>query len=178
VAGFNYGDYNRTVAPGSNVQVEVYANKGIENMYQEVISRMEYVRAMQRQQAMNPRNRRTPSPAGDPFPVMPNFLISTPLDLPRRFQTKWLARGFLLRITRKISLPKARGLSDSRALQPGMAVAALRFQSVLLEPLPAFSSGAGRRPEAFYLECLHAMRSPSMVGKPTGLEELPRPLDV
>ena len=27
-------------------------------MYQEVISRMEYVRAMQRQQAMNPRNRR------------------------------------------------------------------------------------------------------------------------
>ena len=63
VAGFNYGDYNRTVAPGSSVQVEVYANKGIDNMYQEVISRMEYVRAMQRQQAMNPRNRRTPSPA-------------------------------------------------------------------------------------------------------------------
>ena len=60
VAGFNYGDYNRTVAPGNSVQVEVYANKGIENMYQEVIGRMEYVRAMQRQQALNPRNRRTP----------------------------------------------------------------------------------------------------------------------
>ena len=55
-AGFNYGDYQRTTAMAREIPVEVFANRGIENVSMEVMNRMEYLRELQRQQhRMNPR---------------------------------------------------------------------------------------------------------------------------
>jgi hypothetical protein len=51
VAGFNYGDYVKKTALAGHIPVEVYANRGIENVYLEVLSRQEEIRqAYQRRQ--------------------------------------------------------------------------------------------------------------------------------
>jgi hypothetical protein len=156
VAGFNYGDYIRTVAPGS-VQVEVYANKGIDNMYQEVISRMEYVRAMQRQQAMNPRNRRTPSPAGDPFPVMPNFLDFDTTRFAKEISTQVVStvaffEDYLGKYPyRKLAVSQIPG-RFSQGWPSLLYASSLSF----LSPSQRSRLGLEGDREAFYLECLHA----------------------
>lgn len=52
VAGFNYGDYDKKTALAGKIQVEVYANRSLENVYLEVLSRQEQIRqAFQRRQA-------------------------------------------------------------------------------------------------------------------------------
>jgi len=52
VAGFNYGDYIKKTALAGNIPVEVYANRGIENVYLEVLSRQEQIKeSFQRRQA-------------------------------------------------------------------------------------------------------------------------------
>jgi hypothetical protein len=73
VAGFNYGDYQRTTAAVEGVEIEVYANRGLENVHQEVMARMEYLRDLYRRQAVTSR-RRLSEPLTDPFPAGPNFL--------------------------------------------------------------------------------------------------------
>jgi hypothetical protein len=55
---------------------------------------MEYVRALQRQQALNPRNRRTMSPTADPFPVMPNFLDSDTTRFAKEISTQVVSTSF------------------------------------------------------------------------------------
>ena len=157
VAGFNYGDYNRTVAPGSSIQVEVYANRGIENVYQEVIGRMEYVRSMQRQQALNPRNRRAPGPVGDPFPVVPNFLD---------FDTTRFAKEISVQVINTLSFFEGY-LGQYRYRKLAVSQIPGRFSqgwpSLLYASSLSFFSPAQRSRlglegdrEAFYLECLHA----------------------
>ena len=158
VAGFNYGDYNRTVAPAGNVQVEVYANRGIENVYQEVIGRMEYVRAMQRQQALNPRNRRAVNPQpGDPFPVMPNFLDFDTTRFAREISTQ--VASTLAFFERYLGQYPYRKLAVSQI--PGrfsQGWPSLLYASSLsfLSPSQRARLGLEGDREAFYLECLHA----------------------
>ena len=157
VAGFNYGDYNRTAATGSSVQVEVYANKGIDNVYQEVISRMEYVRAMQRQQAMNPRNRRIPSPAGDPFPVMPNFLDFDTTRFAKEISAQVVGtvaffEDYLGKYPyRKLAVSQIPG-RFSQGWPSLLYASSLSF----LSPSQRSRLGLEGDREAFYLECLHA----------------------
>ena len=156
VAGFNYGDYTRTVSAAGNVQVEVYANRGIENVYQEVINRMEYVRAVQRQQALNPRNRRA-VPAGDPFPVMPNFLdfdttrfakeISAQVASTLTFFESYLGRYPY----RKLAVSQIPG-RFSQGWPTLLYASSLSF----LSPSQRSRLGLDGDREAFYLECLHA----------------------
>ena len=157
VAGFNYGDYNRTLASTGSVQVEVYANRGIENVYQEVIGRMEYVRSMQRQQALNPRNRRTSTPPGDPFPVLPNFLD---------FDTTRFAKEIATQVVNTVAFFEDylgkypyRRLAVSQI--PGrfsQGWPSLLYASSLsfLSPSQRSRLGLEGDREAFYLECLHA----------------------
>jgi len=157
IAGFNYGDYNRTLASSGSVQVEVYANRGIENVYQEVIARMEYVRTLQRQQALNPRSRRVPAPAGDPFPVMPNFLD---------FDTTRFAREISAQVVNTLAFfENYLGQYPYRKLAvsqiPGrfsQGWPSLLYASSLSFLSPAQRSRLGLEGdrEAFYLECLHA----------------------
>ena len=157
VAGFNYGDYNRTLAPAGSVQVEVYANRGIENVYQEVIARMEYVRSMQRQQALNPRNRRTPAPAADLFPVLPNFLdfdttrfakeISAQVVSTLAFFEDYLGKYPY----RKLAVSQIPG-RFSQGWPSLLYASSLSF----LSPSQRSRLGLEGDREAFYLECLHA----------------------
>jgi peptidase M1-like protein len=157
VAGFNYGDYNRTVATGRGIQVEVYANKGIENMYQEVISRMEYVRAMQRQQALNPRNRRAVIPAGDPFPAMPNFLDFDTTRFAKEISAQVINtldffEGYLGHYPyRKLAVSQIPG-RFSQGWPSLLYASSLSF----LSPSQRARLGLEGDREAFYLECLHA----------------------
>jgi len=157
VAGFNYGDYNRTVVSAGSVQVEVYANRGIENMYQEVIGRMEYVRALQRQQALNPRNRRTISPAGDPFPVMPNFLDFDTTRFAKEISTQVVStlaffEGYLGQYPyRKLAVSQIPG-RFSQGWPSLLYASSLSF----LSPSQRSRLGLEGDREAFYLECLHA----------------------
>ncbi|PYV43665.1 MAG: hypothetical protein DMG06_09730 [Acidobacteria bacterium] len=46
VAGFNYGDYLKKTARAGAIPVEVYANRGIENVYLEVKARLEQLREL------------------------------------------------------------------------------------------------------------------------------------
>ena len=57
VAGFNYGDYLKKTAKAGAVAVEVYANRGIENVYLEVKTRLEQLRELYLQRQVNPRIR-------------------------------------------------------------------------------------------------------------------------
>jgi hypothetical protein len=155
VAGFNYGDYNRTVAFAGNVQVDVYANRGIENVYQEVIGRMEYVRAMQRQQALNPRNRR--NPVGDPFPAMPNFLDFDTTRFAKEISVQVINtlrffEGYLgLYPYQKLAVSQIPG-RFSQGWPSLLYASSLSF----LSPSQRSRIGLEGDREAFYLECLHA----------------------
>jgi Peptidase family M1 domain len=52
IAGFNYGDYVKKTALAGKIQVEVYANRSIENLYLEVLSRQEEIKeAIQQRRA-------------------------------------------------------------------------------------------------------------------------------
>jgi hypothetical protein len=55
VAGFNYGDYVKKTALAGRVPVEVYANRGIENVYLEVMARQEQINEAYRQRQASPR---------------------------------------------------------------------------------------------------------------------------
>ncbi|MEW5976086.1 MAG: M1 family aminopeptidase [Acidobacteriota bacterium] len=69
VAGFNYGDYVKKTAKAGQVSVEIYANRGIENVYREVAARLEHLRelSLQRRQLSVPRFDPTPP---DPMPIL------------------------------------------------------------------------------------------------------------
>jgi hypothetical protein len=157
VAGFNYGDYNRTVALAGSVQVDVYANRGIENVYQEVIGRMEYVRAMQRQQALNSRNRRGVSPAGDPFPAMPNFLDFDTTRFAKEISVQVINtlrffEGYLGPYPyQKLAVSQIPG-RFSQGWPTLLYASSLSF----LSPSQRSRLGLEGDREAFYLECLHA----------------------
>src|SRR5206468_8313133 len=55
VAGFNYGDYVKKTALAGRIPVEVYANRGTENVYLEVMARQEQIRQFYRQRQASPR---------------------------------------------------------------------------------------------------------------------------
>src|SRR5262249_12875925 len=157
VAGFNYGDYNRILALAGSVQVEVYANRGIENVYQEVISRMEYLRAIQRQEALNPRNRRILTPGPEVFSTAPNFLD---------FDTTRFAKEISAQVVNTINFFQGylgpypyRKLAVSQI--PGrfsQGWPSLLYASSLsfLSPSQRTRLGLEGDREAFFLECLHA----------------------
>ncbi|MCI0421847.1 MAG: hypothetical protein L0387_19805 [Acidobacteria bacterium] len=157
VAGFNYGDYDRTVAPAGTVQVEVYANRGIENVHQEVIGRMEHLRQLQRQQALNMRNRRAPSVTADPFPVMPNFLDFDTTRFAKEIAnqvagTLAFFEPFLGKYPyRKLAVSQIPG-RFSQGWPSLLYASSLSFFS----PAQRTRLGLERDREAHYLECLHA----------------------
>lgn len=157
VAGFNYGDYNKTLAQAGNVRVEVYANRGIENVHQEVLSRVEYLRALQRQQTLNPRNRRSPDTAIESFPATPNFLD---------FDTTRFAKEIAAQVVstlaffedylgqypyRKLAVSQIPG-RFSQGWPSLLYASSLSF----LSPSQRSRLGLEGDREAFYLECLHA----------------------
>ncbi len=53
MAGFNYGEYQKTTRLAGKVPIEVYTNRNIENVYAEIVSRITYLRQLleQRQTA-------------------------------------------------------------------------------------------------------------------------------
>ncbi len=71
VAGFNYGDYVRKTTRAGELPIEVYANRGIENVYMEVMARAAMIREINRQREM--ATRRPPEVLPEPVFVTPNF---------------------------------------------------------------------------------------------------------
>jgi len=57
VAGFNYGDYVKKTRQAGQIPVEVYANRGIENVYLEVKARLEMLRELYRRKEFAPQRR-------------------------------------------------------------------------------------------------------------------------
>jgi Peptidase family M1 domain len=57
VAGFNYGDYIKKTSQADQIPVEVYANRGIENIYLEVMARLEMLRELYRHKEFAPPRR-------------------------------------------------------------------------------------------------------------------------
>ena len=55
MAGFNYGDYQKTTTMTGKTPVEVYANRNIENIHLEILSRIEVLRQLRAQRQANIR---------------------------------------------------------------------------------------------------------------------------
>jgi len=157
VAGFNYGDYNLTRAVADGVEVEVYANRGIENVYREVVERIEYIRALQRQRALNQRNRGASGPTADLFPAVPNFLdfdttrfskeISAQVVDTLAFFESYLGKYPY----RRLAVSQIPG-RFSQGWPSLLYVTSLSF----LSPGQRARLGLARDEEASYLECLNA----------------------
>jgi hypothetical protein len=156
VAGFNYGDYQITRLTAGDVQVEVYANRGIENIHQEVIARMEYLRQLQLRPAVNPR-RRFPDVVNEPLPAGPNLLD---------FDTTRFARDIATRVAGTIGVyEQILGKFPYRKLAVSQIPGRFSqgWPSLLYASSLSFLSraqrehiGLARDQEAHFLECLHA----------------------
>ncbi len=71
VAGFNYGDYVKKSTQVNNVSIEVYANRGVENVYMEVKARLDFLHEMERQRHASLLRRGDTS--SELVPAMPDF---------------------------------------------------------------------------------------------------------
>lgn len=156
VAGFNYGDYERTTASAGSVQVEVYANRGIEHVYQEVMARLEYLRQLQRQQALMPR-RRPAVPMTEPFPSVPNFLDFDTTRFAKNISEQVVGtlafyEPFLGKYPyKKLAVSQIPG-RFSQGWPSLLYASSLSFFS----PSQRARLGMDRDREGYYLECLHA----------------------
>lgn len=157
VAGFNYGDYQKTTATAGDVQIEVYANRGIENVYQEVMARMEYLREIQRRQALNPRRRFPDVVSNDPFPAGPNFMD---------FDTTRFAKDIASQVAGTLQLFEPilgrfpyRKLAVSQIpgrFSQGWPMLLYASSLSFLSPSQRARVGLERDREGYFLECLHA----------------------
>ena len=178
VAGFNYGDYQKTMAAAQGVEIEVYANRGIENVHQEVMARMEYLRDLQRRQALTTGRR--PESLTDPFPAGPNFLDFDTTRFAKDIANQVASTVLLYEpILGKFPYRRLGGFSNSWPFQSRLAVAALCIESVVFEPRTESPHRFGERPGSL----LHRMsscprNSPSVVGQSGRMEELSRLVDV
>ena len=50
LAGFNYGEYQKTTLMAGRIPIEVFANRNIENVYTEILSRVDFLRQLHEQQ--------------------------------------------------------------------------------------------------------------------------------
>jgi len=156
VAGFNYGDYQKTTTAAQGVEIEVYANRGLENVHQEVMARMEYLRELQRRQALA-THRRFPESLTDLFPTVPNFLD---------FDTTRFAKDIANQVANTVLLYEPilgkfpyRRLAVSQI--PGrfsQGWPSLLYASSLsfLSPAQRARIGLEKDREAYFIECLHA----------------------
>ncbi len=157
VAGFNYGDYERTLASAGSVRVEVYANRGIENVHQEVIARVEYLRQLQRQQAVSPR-RRAGGPVNEPLVLPgPNLLdfdttrfakdIADQVGATLAFYEPFLGKYPY----KKLAVSQIPG-RFSQGWPSLLYASSLSFFS----PSQRAQLGLDKDREAYFLECIHA----------------------
>lgn len=72
LAGFNYGDYVKKITEAGKVKVEVYANRGIENVYREALARRPPV-VVPLANLPVPMLRRMPQPAVVEAPALPDL---------------------------------------------------------------------------------------------------------
>jgi hypothetical protein len=91
MAGFNYGDYEIKSTLAGRVPIEVYANRGIENVYLEVMSRLEQIKEAYRQRQVRARL------AGEEL----SELIAAPPDF-SEFDTTQFAIGIAQQVARAL----------------------------------------------------------------------------
>lgn len=155
MAGFNYGDYIEKKASAGPTQIEVFANRGIENVYLEVMSRREQLLHQVRMQQLQARRPFDPVPEIDPRP--PDFasfdttlfadnIASRVASILQYFETILGSYPYT-----KLSVSQIPGLSG-QGWPSLLYVSSLSFFS----PQQRAQLGLSADQENHYWECLHA----------------------
>jgi hypothetical protein len=155
VAGFNYGDYVKKTALAGRIPVEVYANRGIENVYLEVMARQEQIREFYRQRQASPRL------GGEP---LQGFTAAAPdfsdFDTTRFSDevTRQVVRALLFFEPILGDFPFSRLAVSQIPGKFSQGWPSLLYVSSLsfLRPEQRERLGIGNDQEANFLECLHA----------------------
>jgi len=155
MAGFNYGDYEIKSTLAGRVPIEVYANRGIENVYLEVMSRQEQIKEAYRQRQVRARL------AGEEL----SELIAAPPDF-SDFDTTQFANGIAQQVAKALLFfePILGDFPFSRLAVSQIPGKFSQGWPTLLYVTSLSFLGTGQRArlgigddmEANFLECLHA----------------------
>jgi len=155
LAGFNYGDYMEKTVLAGTIPVEVFANRGIENIYQEVMMRRDQIAEQMRLQQMAGRKGAEGLPAMTLAP--PDFTS---------FDTTGFAESIATRVAQILSYFEGwlgkypfTKLSVSQIPGPaGQGWPSLLYVSSLsfFSPQQRVQLGLTNDQESYFWECLHA----------------------
>jgi hypothetical protein len=155
MAGFNYGDYIEKKASAGPIPIEVFVNRGIENVYLEVMSRREQLIHQVRLQQLQTRRPFDSSAEIDPHP--PDFTsFDTTLFADNIAERVASILQYFVKILgsypyTKLSVSQIPGLSG-QGWPSLLYVSSLSFFS----PRQRAQLGLSADQEAHYWECLHA----------------------